>query len=318
MSLQCDSIDSESLLRAGLSKRHNGPKTGILTVHLGGSSATLKCTSPRKVSPARTTVPRGKISTFSRKSRFRLAQELAKVRRTAPALHVTLTYPAAYSSDPKGWKRHKKVFVQRLNRDFRNLSGFWKLEFQLRGAPHFHFVLWGHSDFGRDSMLQLRSWVSTRWYEVVGSGDTKHLDAGTRVERFRNEGSFIGYFTHTLKAHQTLEAAEVGRYWGYVQKQRIPFSPAVEIAIPDTASFDRVRRALRRTMVSKSKESRIGRVANKMKLEESTIRSLMQSGCLRGVPRIRRLRNNESITLFLNANEHLLASLTRLVDAEPS
>jgi hypothetical protein len=83
---------------------------------------------------------RSEISEFSKKSRQRLRLSLAKVNqsRCGRPIFSGLTYPADFSLDEQTFKRHLKVFSQRFLRAFPSAGFHWKLEFQARGAAHFH------------------------------------------------------------------------------------------------------------------------------------------------------------------------------------
>jgi hypothetical protein len=83
------------------------------------------------------------------------------------------------------------------------------LEFQERGAPHFHILV--------DKEIPHQD-VAKSWYRIVGSGDEKHLKAGTEVRAIRAKDS-IGYYltTYMEKARQKSvppEYEKVGRFWG--------------------------------------------------------------------------------------------------------
>lgn len=168
---------------------------------------------------------RGK-ATFSRKSRWRFMQKLAKTRQEELPKFVTLTYPGEFSGDPTRWKRDLKVFAQRLIRKFPNASGTWKLEPQKRGAPHYHLFIWGVG------WQDLKEWISKAWFEVVGSGDERHLRAGTKVEMVNGWHEVKRYISKYLgKAIDTSDLGElwssVGRFWGFFNSEFIPWGKAI-------------------------------------------------------------------------------------------
>jgi hypothetical protein len=130
---------------------------------------------------------------------------------------VTLTYPGFFESDGAIVKEHLKRFLQELRRhyirshsDDGSHSSFWFLEFQSRGAPHFHiFTTWSGD----------KDWTARTWYRIVGSDDNRHLVAGTRVETIRagRKGTIAYASKYAAKAEQK-EVPEnydnVGRFWG--------------------------------------------------------------------------------------------------------
>jgi hypothetical protein len=114
-----------------------------------------------------------------------------------PAM-LTLTYPGDWLSvapDAETVKRHFWALCKRYERAWGEpLIGPWKMEFQRRGAPHFHisttppmrFVELYDPDAGRVRQVDFRAWLSITWANVVGHSDLeqrrRHRLAGTGVD----------------------------------------------------------------------------------------------------------------------------------------
>ena len=101
---------------------------------------------------------------------------------------VTLTYPGPWREvcpDGQALKRHLRAFRERWRRKWGGAQGTWALEFQPRPsrpveqqqAPHFHLYV-GRPDV---PVEEFEEWASQAWYEVVGSGDRRHLEWGVNV-----------------------------------------------------------------------------------------------------------------------------------------
>lgn len=125
---------------------------------------------------------------------------------------VTLTYPSSYPSDGKAVKKHLEKFIAWVLRVGVE-SYFWFMEFQRRGAPHFHI-------FTAGGMLpKMKTAVSQKWFDIVGSEDPKHLKAGTRVEKLRRPDAAGRYAAkYAGKPHQKRVPdgyQNVGRWWGH-------------------------------------------------------------------------------------------------------
>ncbi len=152
------------------------------------------------------------------------------------SLFGTLTYPADYPTDGREVKRHLANFVKRLRRrcyktmrpdEYGTWSIFWFLEFQQRGAPHFHFFC-SHSpvpnklgnEHRAESPIELaRLWLAKAWYECVDSGDPKHLKAGTQLDYFRTgRAGTISYASKYARKQEQKRVpeqfSEIGRFWG--------------------------------------------------------------------------------------------------------
>lgn len=134
---------------------------------------------------------------------------------------VTLTYPFTFPTNGPETKEHLRRFLQELKREherrgtvsgYEAFSCFWFMEFQERGAPHYHlFTTW----------CPPRNWVSRRWYEICGTDDERHLLAGTRCEKLlRGRSGTISYASKYACKQEQKDVPEgfedVGRFWGVV------------------------------------------------------------------------------------------------------
>jgi hypothetical protein len=115
-----------------------------------------------------------------------------------------------YPSNGPEVKCHLNSILQYLRR--KGALYFWVLEFQDRGAPHYHILV--------------NKWIpkgelSDRWFRIVNSGDLDHLHYGTRIEAIRDKGKIKGYLNkYMCKREQKIvpEGFEkVGRFWGHTR-----------------------------------------------------------------------------------------------------
>lgn len=194
---------------------------------------------------AKRSIPkREAITRFSPGAAIRMRRYLRDCRAKYTAM-VTLTYPYAYPSDGRTVKNHLRRFLQEMQREasragaqMSRWSAFWFLEFQERGAPHFHvFATW----------TPPKGWVSRRWYEIVGSDDDRHLRAGSRVENLRRgRAGTIAYATkYAVKAEQKdvpQEYHNVGRFWG-IYGDRTTVSADTWVSDAHIAESDKVEHA---------------------------------------------------------------------------
>lgn len=147
------------------------------------------------------------ISELTHGSVRRLGEVLSFMAPIMQSL-ITLTYPSDYPLDGRAVKRHLKRLIEWLL--YHECGNYvWILEFQDRGAPHFHIVV--------DRFIGKKA-LSEAWFRIVGSGDDKHLSAGTQIESIRSKGGL----SHYLKAYiykqaqkdVPVEFQSVGRFWG--------------------------------------------------------------------------------------------------------
>lgn len=158
---------------------------------------------------------RGRVGGFSYRSSRRLSAYLQD-SEAEYGIMATLTYPAG-----EHWldaKRHLRAFVERYRRyclgrfSGERWSCCWFVEFQRRGAAHFHLFLTHPVEKSR---------IANWWYEIVGSGDERHLRAGTRIEKLREgrRGAAAYARKYATKLEQKvlpalLEGTGFGRWWG--------------------------------------------------------------------------------------------------------
>jgi hypothetical protein len=198
--------------------------------------------------------PRGAVTVWSPGSRSRMVKRLATldwspIIAPAPgfrAAMVTLTYPGDWVSvcpSPDTAKKQLKAFRAAHARRWGQFPAVWKMEFQRRGAPHFH--LYVPIPMGLQSWTvqggtnEIRSglyceWLSQTWARIVGAKGVErmlHEHAGTGVDlaeanRMTDPKRISIYFTgHQAKVsgskrHQHQPPAEwldtggTGRWWG--------------------------------------------------------------------------------------------------------
>lgn len=162
--------------------------------------------TPRKVNTRKITAKRGVIKKYSFLASRRLRFVMRNIAHLMQVI-ITLTYPLDYPMDGALVKKHLHRFLSWLRqRGYRNV---WILEFQERGAPHFHILV--------DNKIDHKE-VAQKWYAIVASGDEKHLRAGTETRAIKSKGGIAHYMTSYLnKAKQKAvpeEYQKVGRFWG--------------------------------------------------------------------------------------------------------
>jgi hypothetical protein len=174
------------------------------------------------------------------------------------AMMVGLTYPAEFP-EPEShdiYKGHLRAIKARVFRHYPGASFVWKLEFQKRGAAHYHLVVFGLGE-GQGALDSWKAWIDHAWFEVVGSGDEKHLRAGVTSEWVRSRGGAVGYLVKYLgKDDQTRPGDFTGRYWGCFNRSALPLAPVRKKEIGSREAF-RMRRVLRKLTESQIKARRM-------------------------------------------------------------
>jgi hypothetical protein len=191
---------------------------------------------------------RSTVTSFSGASRLRLIKRLSAIQRESleHALFITLTYPNNEQEGKKA-KRDLMTFLKRVDRAYPSAAGTWRLEFQERGAIHFHLLLWGLE------FIPFK-WVADNWYQVVGSDNPDHLAAGTSIERVHSHRKAVSYVAKYMsKEEQARQVGDgIGRFWGMFGDWEKALAPIVEWIVDEKGMsrlwrvFDNLRLAAAR------------------------------------------------------------------------
>jgi len=207
--------------------------------------------APISLASKRPTSPRGQVEGMSRKARRRLLVALAMVSRSDPCHFVTLTY-AEFVEDCAQWHRDLDSFAKALARRFPHYCGFWRLQFQERGAPHFHLILWLCEEGQAEDVC---NWASVTWCRITGDNSEKHQKYGADVQEcgdFRATGFYLALYQG--KAEQDRKDILTGRLWGMLGRSRLRLSPLSETQL-NTQEYHLFNRVLRNHYKSRHRES---------------------------------------------------------------
>jgi len=227
-------------------EKNGGTKSNIGTTYRVSGNLLIAIRTCKTVPRLFLGCARSNIVAFSHASGLRMRRYLRECLSEYKQM-VTLTYPCGYPSDGAIVKEHLRRFLQELKRDQarHNLvsgsseihSSFWFLEFQERGAPHFHiFTTYANVPRGTNN------WVAETWYRIVNSEDIRHLQAGTRTEFLRaGRAGTISYAAkYAVKQYQKAvpeNYENVGRFWG-ISGRRSVMSAATYVSRADAAKSD--------------------------------------------------------------------------------
>lgn len=187
---------------------------------------------------------RGIITSFSRKSRLRLLKLGARLNIGAGAVFVTLTY-RKNMTDAVEAKRHLALICLRLKRKFNGISIIWRMEFQERGAIHFHLIVFNRR--------YIKATMLTQWWQDI-TGDDAYPD----VQALRTGRQAMYYMSKYLAKDEQAASTDgldnepysdtwIGRFWGIVGRKYLPLADeiVIEAIVPYAVLFTMRRYALR-------------------------------------------------------------------------
>lgn len=180
------------------------------TIRVLGSS--LDSFNPTKLNT------RGGIKKLSKKSLQRMALIVNETEVEFKSI-ITLTYPKDFISQGRKVKVHLNEYLKYLKYVYPLCGYFWILEFQARGAPHFHILVDRIPDNRERSMLAMK------WSEIVVIDADKVFYRHNKPEHCEaireRDGAKRYIMMYALKPQQKKVPNgyhDVGRFWGCNRK----------------------------------------------------------------------------------------------------
>lgn len=206
---------------------------------------------------------RKEITEFSQKSRSRLLKDMNRIDReeVKHPVFLTLTY-GQHWPDIKQSKNHIRRFNQELKRKCLTACGWWRMEPQERGAPHYHLVVLGLPRYDRGGLS--KGDVAALWGRIIGKQywDRKNdrapftriecLDSWKKVTNYvckyvakvaKPADAGSGFNTVPYRHSETGEEVEmIGRQWGRFNAKALPYAVIEVISTHSMDVFYRMRR----------------------------------------------------------------------------
>jgi ribosomal protein L34 len=182
---------------------------------------------------------RGKITGFSKRSRTNLLRLVSRLRADVPSIFITLTY-RQLMLDHVSAKAHLDLYLRWLKRRFPRSAILWRMEYQRRGAIHFHLIVFGATHLpARDA--------TAFWQRITGDDSYPdiRLVTGSKKQLMAYVSKYIAKVEPGL---DNVSNSEIwtGRFWGVHNRRYLPFAPLVERSIISVRFFWSFRRVVRR------------------------------------------------------------------------
>lgn len=178
---------------------------------------------------------RGIIRVFSRGSRRRLMRFMARLKtRKIRATFITLTFTEVVSNDRA--KTVFKRFAMRLRRKYAGVSAVWRMEFQERGAIHFHLLAFALPFWKQSELQQV-------WEQCTEEG--RSIVDIRLVHGARSVMAYVSKYIAKADERSEITSLEdgsyqhgasgglVGRFWGWINKNALPLGQKYEGVLTD-------------------------------------------------------------------------------------
>lgn len=206
---------------------------------------------------------RGNICGFSRASRKRMIEFMAKVRNYGDMYFVTMTY------DDMSWlQKHDdhhsdfEAFRRRFERAFPNFRAIWRVEVKERlsgilkgnNVPHFHLLVFTNrrdSDEDKEANEQgLQAWGVGAWGEILHAENPSFTTYGFHVNQVRSRKHAYSYVSKYI-AKMDEDGIEAGRRWGRIGQFDTTSSESLVLSDDEALEF---KRMVRKWLKNRNKE----------------------------------------------------------------
>ena len=195
---------------------------------------------------------RGTVTDFSQQSRMRLFRLIARIKTPdskgyrSKVSFLTLTTKQVFH--PRVFKNFLFRLFRRLRRQFPLTAVIWRLEYQKRGAPHAHCILYNAPYIDKAKLQSV-------WGEIVGEEVPF-----TRIEMIRAYktltayvGKYVGKvdsscgfnsvtYSDRSEGVSLEELKSAGRIWGVYNRAALPLDEILTDWIPHDGAWWMIRR----------------------------------------------------------------------------
>lgn len=214
------------------------------SIRIDGPARDRNSTTP----PAR---ENGDIQSFSADSRRRLIKKFLRLERSrlSAGSFVTLTYHEDWTTEREDIQQDLNAFLQALRRAYPEACYLWRLEFQSRGAPHFHLMIWGPASGDPYDLDELRQWVRKTWTRIADQDSAAHAEWGTDTRRLTSWREAMAYVSKYVAAAGNEGDVEYsGRRWGAAQS--LPTTPTARFHVSESDAHI-IRRICRKLLAKR-------------------------------------------------------------------
>jgi len=163
---------------------------------------------------------RSVVSNFSRPSRKRLLEKMARCRNMDTGYFATFTYPGDFTYDWRQCKEHLFRFRKRILRAHPQARVIWRMEIKPRqsGAsegeyvPHYHMLIFG-LPYGHENDFYEQ--FATMWNEIANNKLEDNAFLRSDVSQIRSRKQAVFYASKYAAKIDNGNDDGFGRHWGF-------------------------------------------------------------------------------------------------------
>lgn len=180
------------------------------------------------------------IKNFSQKSRQRLFQIFNKINYSSYGIPLFLSLTFHFDS-PDTRKKIKLFLRNYLKRLFRALPPFdyiWKFEYQKRGIPHYHMILFPHSKTYKFDIDEVKNICNKHWLELKPCKCEHCQEYAVNVIILETLKKSLSYIAKEIaKVSNEYLEHDLGRIWGTSRDLRTNKIRTIEITTDEYEKF---------------------------------------------------------------------------------
>jgi hypothetical protein len=197
---------------------------------------------------------RGIIHTFSRRSRFRLFKLFSMLDNNLdfPPIFVTLTYHYGHENNPS--PRHSQLhnFLVQLRNFDPNVQFIWRKEIQMRGAPHYHLIIFPSNSCPFSGQKDYSIKVSLIWHLIADPKSRKHKEYGCLIKNITSYKEACCYISKYIgKVPKHIDDILEGKQWGCSRKLPIKLIHTIKL---NERGYEKTLNTIRKWLLNKGKE----------------------------------------------------------------
>ena len=194
---------------------------------------------------------RASCKTFSRKSRLAMFKTFSKTdfSQLGVAWWISLTYHNRWPAGKPQLEADREAWLERIRRKFPAIQYIRRLDFQTRGMPHHHYILWSHIDDHRFEDPRTARWIARIWHEIAEPESQHHRLHGAKVKPVTSYRMLITYVSrYAAKESGADDGFYQGRRWSC--SYHLPTRPNVEGQV-NAFELRLLKKIIRRLMIKR-------------------------------------------------------------------